>query len=107
LGVGTAKGSQLYAGSGFKTDNQGNTVVTRLDSRSLQTLANRTGGQYFEINETKNDVSRLINTISRIEGELRDTRFVDVSANRYHYFLLIALFLLVIDVLINVKTVKI
>lgn len=107
LGVGTAQGSRLYAGSGFKTDRQGNTVVTRLDSRSLQSLANRTGGQYFEINETKNDVNRLINTISSIEGELRDTRFVDVSANRYYYFLLFALFLLVIDVLINVKTVKI
>lgn len=107
LGVGTDEGSQLYAGSGFKTDRQGNTVVTRLDSRSLQSLASKTGGQYFEINETKNDVSRLINTISRIEGELRDTRFVDVSANRYHYFLLIALFLLVIDVMVNVKTVRI
>lgn len=107
LGVGTEAGSQLYAGSGFKTDRQGNTVVTRLDSRSLQSLASRTGGQYFEINETKNDVSRLINTISRIEGELRDTRFVDVSANRYYYFLLIALFLLIIDVMVNVKTIRI
>ncbi|HCM74972.1 MAG TPA: aerotolerance regulator BatB [Cytophagales bacterium] len=107
LGVGTQKGSQLYAGNGFKTDRQGNTVVTKLDSRSLQSLANRTGGEYFEINETKNDVSRLINTISRIEGELRDTRFVDVSANRYYYFLLIALSLLVLDVLVNVRTVKI
>lgn len=107
LGVGTDAGSQLYAGSGFKTDRQGNTVITRLDSRSLQLLASKTGGQYFEINETKNDVSRLINTISRIEGELRDTRFVDVSANRYHYFLLFALFLLVLDVMVNVKTVRI
>lgn len=107
LGVGTQKGSQLYAGNGFKTDRQGNTVITKLDSRSLQSLANRTGGEYFEINETKNDVSRLINTISRIEGELRDTRFVDVSANRYYYFLLIALSLLVLDVLVNVRTVKI
>lgn len=107
LGVGTEEGSQLYAGSGFKTDRQGNTVITRLDSRSLQSLASRTGGQYFEINETKNDVSRLINTISRIEGELRDTRFVDVSANRYHYFLLIALILLLVDVMVNVKTVRI
>lgn len=107
LGVGTDAGSQLYAGSGFKTDRQGNTVITRLDSRSLQSLASKTGGQYFEINETKNDVSRLINTISRIEGELRDTRFVDVSANRYHYFLLFALFLLVLDVMVNVKTVRI
>ena len=107
LGVGTQEGSQLYAGKGFKTDRQGNTVVTRLNSTSLQALANKTGGQYFEINETKNDVSRLINTISRIEGELRDTRFVDVSANRYYYFLLIALFLLLADVLINIKTIKV
>jgi len=107
LGVGTDTGSQLRAGSGFKTDRQGNTVVSRLDSRSLQSLANRTGGQYFEINESKNDVSRLINTISRIEGELRDTRFVDVSANRYYYFLLLALFLLVLDVMVNVKTIRI
>ncbi|MGE0588562.1 MAG: VWA domain-containing protein [Cyclobacteriaceae bacterium] len=107
LGVGTQEGSQLRAGSGYKTDRQGNTVVTRLDNRSLQSLASKTSGQYFEINETKNDVTRLINTISRIEGELRDTRFVDVSANRYYYFLLIALFLMVLDVLINVKTVRI
>ncbi|MEZ4972093.1 MAG: VWA domain-containing protein [Cyclobacteriaceae bacterium] len=107
LGVGTQEGSQLRAGSGYKTDKQGNTVVTRLDNRSLQSLASKTSGQYFEINETKNDVTRLINTISRIEGELRDTRFVDVSANRYYYFLLIALFLMVLDVLINVKTVRI
>ncbi len=107
LGVGTSEGSQLRAGSGFKTDRQGNTVVTKLESRSLQSLANRTGGQYFEINESKNDVSRLINTISRIEGELRDTRFVDVSANRYYYFLVIALFLLLVDVMVNVKTIRI
>lgn len=107
LGVGTREGSQLRAGSGFKTDRQGNTVVTRLDNKSLQSLAYKTDGEYFEINESKNDVSRLINTIGRIEGELRDTRFVDVSANRYYYFLLIALFLLIVDVLVNVKTVRI
>ena len=81
--------------------------MTRLNGNSLKDVATKTGGKYFEINETKNDVSRLINTISRIEGELRDTRFVDVSANRYHYFLLAALFLLIIDVMVNVKTVRI
>jgi len=107
LGVGTQEGSQLRAGSGFKTDRQGNTVVTRLNSKSLQSLAHNTNGEYFEINESKNDVSRLINMISRIEGELRDTRFVDVSANRYYYFLMVALFLLVIDMLVNVKTIRI
>ncbi len=107
LGVGTEKGSQIYAGKTYKTDRQGNTVVSKLNSVSLRSLASKTGGQYFEINESKNDVSRMINTISHIEGELRDARFVDVSANRYFYFLLAALILLSLDVLINVKTVSI
>ena len=107
LGVGTEKGSQIYAGRSYKTDRQGNAVVTKLNSNSLRSLASKTGGQYFEINESRNDVSRMINTISHIEGELRDARFVDVTANRYFYFLLAALILLSLDVLINVKTVRI
>lgn len=107
LGVGTEKGSQIYAGRSYKTDRSGNAVVTKLNPSALKDLASKTGGQYFEINESRNDISRLINTIGNIEGQMRDARFVDVSANRYYIFLLIALVLLVLDVLINVKTVNI
>jgi Ca-activated chloride channel family protein len=107
LGIGTEKGGQIRAASGFKTDRQGNVVVSKLNPTSLKALASKTGGKYFEINETRNDVSRLINTVSKIEGELMDARFVDVTANKYYYFLMAALILLVLDVLINIKTVKI
>jgi len=107
LGVGTQKGSQLYANQGYKTDRDGNTVISKLNTSSLQSLARKTDGQYFEINESRNDVSKLINTISTIEGQLREARMVDVSANRYFYFLLAAFVLLVLDVLLNVKTIRI
>jgi Ca-activated chloride channel family protein len=107
LGVGTEKGGQIYSGRGYKTDQRGATVVSKLNSNSLKSLATKTGGQYFEINESRNDVTRLINTINRIEGEMRDARFVDVSANRYFYFLLAAFLLLAVDILIQVKTVHI
>ena len=107
LGIGTERGSQIYAGRSYKIDNQGNPVVSKLNSSSLKKLATKTGGQYFEINESGNDVARLINTISKIEGETRDARLVDVSANRYFYFLLAALALLVIDILLSVRTVTI
>jgi len=107
LGVGTEKGGNIYAGNSLKTNRQGLIVVTKLNPKELISLANETGGQYFEINETKNDVSRLINTISNIEGELRDARFVDVTANKYFYFLALASLLLVLDILINVPTIKI
>lgn len=107
LGVGTLDGGNIYASNGLKKDREGKVVLTKLNSSSLKKLANKTNGQYFEINETKNDVSRLINTISKIEGELRDARYVDVTANKYYYFLAVAGFLLLIDVLIHVKTLRI
>ena len=107
LGVGTEKGGNIYAGNGVKKDREGNTVVSKLNSRSLRAIADKTGGQYFEINESRNDVSRLINTIGRIEGELRDARLVDVTANKYFYFLAFATALLLLDIIVNIKTVSI
>ncbi len=108
LGVGTEKGSQIAnTRGGYKTDPQGKTVVTKLNPASLKNLASKTDGQYFEINESRNDVNKLINSINKIEGQVRDARLVDVSANRYFYFLLAALILLVLDVLVSVRTVRI
>jgi len=107
LGVGTEKGSQIMAGRGYKTDKQGNTVISKLNTSSLKLLASKTDGEYFEINESRNDVNKLINTISKIEGQMRDARVIDASANRYFYFLLAALILLALDILISVKTITI
>jgi Ca-activated chloride channel homolog len=107
LGVGTEKGSQIQSGRGYKTDEKGNTVVSKLNAGSLKALASKTDGQYFEINENRNDVSRLINTIGKIEGQLRDARVVDVSANQYFYFLLAAFIILLLDILVGIKTVRI
>jgi Ca-activated chloride channel family protein len=107
LGIGTERGSQIYAGRTLKTDKSGNPVISKLNPASLKKVASLTGGQYFEINDNSNDVSRLINTISKIEGQIRESRLVDVSANRYFYFLLAALVILVIDILLSVRTVTI
>ncbi len=107
LGVGTTQGSKIQTSKGFKKDKSGNDVVSKLNRRSLKELAARTGGKYFEINKKQNDVSRLINTINSVEGQLRDARMVDVSANKYIYFLLTALVLLGIDLLTTKKTIRI
>ncbi len=107
LGVGTEAGSQIGTAKGYKIDRQGNTVVSKLNPASLKNLASKTDGKYFEINESRNDVNKLINSINKIEGQVRDARLVDVSANRYFYFLLAALILLAIDVLFSVKPVAI
>ena len=107
LGVGTQSGSKIQTNRGFKRDNEGNEVVTKLNSTSLRNLADRTDGEYFEINEQKNDVDRLINAINRIEGELKDAKEVDAKSNKYYYFLIAGLALLFIDLLFQVKLFKI
>lgn len=107
LGVGTTQGSRIQTTEGMKKDRSGNDVITKLDRKSLKALAARTGGAYFEINQRQNDTERLINSINNVEGQLRDARVIDVSANKYIYFLAAALFLLVFDLLTTVKTIKI
>ncbi|MEQ6166280.1 VWA domain-containing protein [Ekhidna sp. MALMAid0563] len=106
LGVGTQQGSKIPTRNGFKTDKSGNEVVSQLNSSSLEDLADLTGGEYFEINESRNDVSRLINAINGVEGEMRDAKQVDATQNRYFYFLGLALLLMVLDVLFSVKLIK-
>lgn len=105
FGVGTEKGSRIRTNYGFKTDNNGREVFTKLNSKDLKTLAIKTGGKYFEINEGSNDIERLINAINGIEGELKDSRVIDVSSNKYYYFIALALILICVDLLIGLKTV--
>ncbi len=107
VGVGTEKGSTIVTRAGVKRDHEGKEVVSRLNSKSLKDIASLTDGKYFEINSTKNDVNRLISTIKNIEGELRDTRNVDVSNNKYFYFLGLALALIVLDFMIKVNVIRI
>ncbi len=103
LGVGTEQGSKIQTSRGYKRDQNGEEVVSRLNSKSLQDLARKTGGEYFEINDRQNDVERMINSINAIEGELRDSKEVDAKSNKYYYFLMGALALLVIDVLFQIR----
>lgn len=107
LGVGTESGSRIQTRAGFKTDRSGREVITKLNSGTLKNIAIRTEGKYYEINESRNDVTRLINTINQIEGELRDARMLDVSANKYYYFLGAALLLIILDLITSVKPIKV
>ncbi|GIV37824.1 MAG: hypothetical protein KatS3mg032_2203 [Cyclobacteriaceae bacterium] len=106
LGVGTAKGGMISTPSGYKTDREGNPVITRLNAESLQMLAGRTGGTYFELSDTRNDINRLVAAINAIEGELMDARLIDVSANQYAYLLGVALLLLLADLLVPLNILK-
>ena len=108
LGVGTLQGSTIpYRERGFKRDSNGREVITTLKAEPLREIAEQTQGKYFELSEKTNEVSKLQRSINQLEGNLRETRKVDVKANKFYIFLLPALLLVILDILLTVKTLKI
>lgn len=107
LGIGTTDGGRIPAGRTFKRDDEGQHVITKLNPEPLVQLAELTGGAYFEVSDRVSEVSKLINAINNIEGELRESKTIDVTANKYIYPLALALLLILLDVLITVKLVRI
>jgi Ca-activated chloride channel homolog len=107
LGVGTSQGSTIPRGNGLITDSKTNQpAVTRLESSNLKLIAAQTDGQYFELSDEVQEIPDLIMAIERVEGTVTGSRMVEASANKYFYFLLIGLFLAVIDMILPFKTIK-
>lgn len=106
LGVGTEEGSRIRERRLYKRNKEGEEVITRLNPASLQQLAETANGSYYEINERRNDTQKLINAVAAVEGEMQDARLVDVSSNRYFYFLAVALGLLALDALLHLKLLR-
>ena len=108
LGIGTEKGITLISSNGkIKKDQNGDDVITKLNSISLKKIASMTNGKYYEITNNKNEIKQLINQINSLEGNIQDSIKLDISKNKYHYFLLIGIFLFVIDFLFTFKVLRI
>ena len=108
IGIGSEKGSKILLKNGnYKKDNEGKEVITKLNPVSLKETANKTGGKYFEITNNNNQTDELIDEINNITGDVIESKIIDVTENKYFYFLFTALILMIIDFSINLKTIKI
>lgn len=108
VGIGSIQGSKILLGNGkFKKDNEGNDVVTKLNSNSLKETASYTGGKYFEISSEINQTDNLISEILNIKGDYIESKTVDVTENKYFYFLFSALILMMIDFIFSFKIISI
>jgi Ca-activated chloride channel family protein len=104
VGVGTDVGSTLRNGSALLTDEQGQLAHTRLNRDYLRALTKPTAGQYIDLSDhLAND---LATGLRSLPGRTINQRRVTVNTNKYYYFLGVALFLLLLDVLITVRTLR-
>ncbi|KAA3437846.1 VWA domain-containing protein [Rufibacter hautae] len=107
VGIGTYAGGKIPEGRTFKKDGNGQTVLTKLEANVLKEVAQRTKGNYFEINQNISEMSRLLSAVNTVKSELRQAKVVEVAANKYLYPLLAALLLIALDVLWTIQVLKI
>ncbi len=82
---------------GFKKDESGNVVLTKLDPSTLQQIASETGGQYFQAENGRDELSMIYSDLNKLKktefGEKQVTDYED----RFYYFLAPAIILLLIE----------
>ncbi len=110
IGMGSVDGAPIpvYQNGnrvGFRKNKEGNTVVTKLDENMLQTLANSTEGLFVRASNSESGMSYVFDEVERMEKTEIDSKIYTDFEDRFQYFLIPALILLVIELIIpNTKS---
>ena len=101
IGMGLPKGALIPDFSngqkGFKKDNKGNTIVTKLDEPMLQRIAQAGKGIYIRANNTQVGLNTLFNEVNKMEKTEMESQIYADYDEKFQYFLGFALFLILLD----------
>jgi Ca-activated chloride channel homolog len=110
IGVGTEKGGTIPLKEngvlqGYKKDNNGETVITKLDQEGLTKIAKITKGGYVNGTNTKEVLDYVKNALNNIQKtEFEATQMADFQS-QFQWFLGIAFVLLFLDIFfLEIKT---
>ncbi|MGB5849507.1 MAG: VWA domain-containing protein [Ignavibacteriaceae bacterium] len=88
---------------GFKKDNEGNSVLTKLDEESLKKIASAGNGEYFRGNNYEDYLDKIYNYLSELKKSEFGVKKVTDYEDRFYYFLIPAILLLIIELFISEK----
>lgn len=83
-----------------KLDENGQEVVSRLNENALRELADAADGSYFRLSDARNDASRLIDELGKVEKRDFEERVFTDYADHFQWFVGAALVVLLIDLLL-------
>lgn len=102
IGVGSPQGTMIPMGDGqYLEDREGNPVVTRLDEKVLQEVAEAGKGLYVHAGNREFGLDPVIEEISRMDDEEYNSIVFEEYDELYMYFLAVAFFFLVLEMLIG------
>lgn len=112
VGVGTPQGEPIpdidERGNqiGFKKDESGQIVLSKLDEVTLQKVALATSGRYFRAGPSQMELDALFDELSTLEKKEMEGRLFTEFEQRFHYFLLPAFLLLALEMALPSRSKK-
>lgn len=101
IGVGSPEGKPIPMDGELLKDKDGNIVVTRLDESVLQEVAQAGNGVYVRAGNSEFGLNPIIEDIRRMEDEKYSSIIFEEYDEQFMYFLAIALFFFVIEMLVG------
>ncbi len=102
IGVGSPQGTMIpLEDGGYLEDRDSNPVVTRLDDKVLQDVAAAGKGLYIHAGNREFGLEPIINEIARMDDEEYNSIVFEEYDELYMYFLAVALFFLLIEMLVG------
>ena len=105
IGMGSVDGAPIPVYSrgsrvGFRTNREGNTVVSKLDENMLSSLSRSTGGMFVRASNAQSGMSYIFDAVEKMEKVDFGSKIYTDYEDRFQFFLLPALILLIIELII-------
>lgn len=109
IGMGSVEGAPIPVinefgqNTGFKSDNNGSTIVTRLNETLLQQIASAGEGIYVRASTSQVGLQRVYDELNKLEKTEFESKSFSDYEDRFQYFLGFALILLILELLFSDK----
>lgn len=105
IGMGDPSGAPIPAMNGdiqigYKKDNSGNTIITKLDEELLREIAQAGNGIYVRANNVEVGVQSIFNQLNKLEKVEYNARIFSDYEDRFQFFIFISLLLILVDLLL-------
>jgi Ca-activated chloride channel homolog len=109
IGIGSTDGvpiPEIKNGSfsGYKLDESGNTVVSKLNEKLLQDIASGSKGIYVRASNTGLGLNELMSKIDELDKKAFNSKMFSEYEDQFHVFAWLALILLVFELIISERS---
>lgn len=91
---------------GYRKDNNEQVILTKLDEETLKTITSKGNGKYYRGTNSEDELDKIYNDLGKIQESEYGSKKVTEYEDRFYYFLLPALLILIAEFMMTSKRTK-